>query len=50
MIKPINKKYSTSIYLSSFVSLFLMRTWECEVCINEGFNLPIYTFQVTNQT
>ena len=25
------------------LSLSLMRTWECEVCINEGEHLPIYT-------
>ena len=49
MIKSSNKKYSVAIYLSSFVYLSLMQTWECEVCINEGECLPIYTFQVIDQ-
>ena len=43
MIKRSNKKYSTTICLSSLCLFFsLMRTWECEVCITEGERLPIY--------
>ena len=50
MIKTNNKKYSTTIYLSSLcLSFSLMRTSECEVCINEGVCFPIYTNQVTDQ-
>ena len=48
MIKPSKKKYLVAIYLSSFLSFSLMQTWECEVCINEGESLPIYTFHVTD--
>ena len=48
MIKPSNKKSPTTIYLSSFsLSLSHGNLSECEVCINKGGCLPIYTFQVT---
>ena len=46
MNNPSNKKYLTTIYLSSF-SLSHENLSECEVCINEGGSLPIYTNQVT---
>ena len=50
MINPINKKYPAAIYLSSLVSLYLshVNLSECDVCINEGGCLPIYTNQVTD--
>ena len=47
MINPSNKKYSIAIYNSSLVSLSHVNLSECEVCINEGGCLPIYTLQVT---
>ena len=49
MNKPNNKKSSTAIYLSSLsLSLSHVNLSECDLCINEGGNLPIYTNKVTN--
>ena len=47
MNKASNKKSLETIYLFSF-SLSHVKLIECEVCINERGNLPIYTFQVTD--
>ena len=47
MIKPDNKKSPATNYLSSLY-LSHANLSECEVCINEGGRLPIYTFQVTD--
>ena len=46
MINPSNKKYSSTIYLSFLLSLSHANLRVCEVCINEGEHLPIYTNQV----
>ena len=49
MNKPSNKKFASAIYLS-YLSLSLSHEnlSECEVCINEGGSLPIYTFQLND--
>ena len=48
MKNHINKKSPAAIYLSSLtLSLSHVNLSECEVCINEGGHLPIYTNQVT---
>ena len=48
MNKTSNKKSPAANYLSS-LSLSHANLSECEVCINEGGRLPIYTFHVTDQ-
>ena len=49
MINPNNKISSSYLSLLPSLSLSHVKLRVCEVCINEGEHLPIYTFHVTDQ-